>query len=290
VDFSYEVSRSLAACEGALLLVDAGQGVEAQTVANATLALNQNLAIIPVINKVDLPGADIEGVRHQIEEILAIPADDAVLASGKTGIGIADMRGVITYANRMMTELLAEGDEAAVVGQHLDAWFDRKAVIDPLLANIRAGEGWTGEQRTMAREKTGWLMFSAVPDINEESELCGMVLSVRDTAERRRAEIAEQQAERNRVMAESLSQACHSLGQPATVLLTGIEILKLEGDKDEALRREMVDLCYGAVIQLRDLLQQMNAKRLQGRGEEKAGEAAPAVSPPPGAADEERVR
>ncbi|HNX36110.1 MAG TPA: PAS domain-containing protein [Kiritimatiellia bacterium] len=207
------------------------------------------------------------------------------------GIGIADMRGVITYANRMMTELLAEGDEAAVVGQHLDAWFDRKAVIDPLLANIRAGEGWTGEQRTMAREKTGWLMISAVPDINEESELCGMVLSVRDTAERRRAEIAEQQAERNRVMAESLSQACHSLGQPATVLLTGIEILKLEGDKDEALRREMVDLCYGAVIQLRDLLQQMNAKRLQGgRGEEKAGEAAPAVSPPPGAADEERVR
>ena len=91
VDFSYEVSRSLAACEGALLLVDAGQGVEAQTVANATLAVNQNLAIIPVINKVDLPGADIEGVRHQIEEILSIPADDAVLASGKTGIGITDI-------------------------------------------------------------------------------------------------------------------------------------------------------------------------------------------------------
>jgi GTP-binding protein LepA len=95
VDFSYEVSRSLAACEGALLLVDAGQGVEAQTVANATLALNQNLAIIPVINKVDLPGADIEGVRHQIEEILAIPADDAVLASGKTGIGITDILNAI---------------------------------------------------------------------------------------------------------------------------------------------------------------------------------------------------
>ncbi len=91
VDFSYEVSRSLAACEGALLLVDAGQGVEAQTVANATLALNQGLTIIPVINKVDLPGADIEGVRHQIEEVLAIPADDAVLASGKTGIGIPDI-------------------------------------------------------------------------------------------------------------------------------------------------------------------------------------------------------
>jgi len=91
VDFSYEVSRSLAACEGALLLVDAGQGVEAQTVANANLAVSQNLAIIPVINKVDLPGADIEGVRHQIEEILSIPADDAVLASGKTGVGIDEI-------------------------------------------------------------------------------------------------------------------------------------------------------------------------------------------------------
>jgi GTP-binding protein LepA len=91
VDFSYEVSRSLAACEGVLLLVDAGQGVEAQTVANANLAINQGLAVIPVINKVDLPGADIEGVRHQIEEVLSIPADDAVLASGKTGLGINDI-------------------------------------------------------------------------------------------------------------------------------------------------------------------------------------------------------
>ncbi|HNX04132.1 MAG TPA: translation elongation factor 4, partial [Opitutales bacterium] len=95
VDFSYEVSRSLAACEGVLLLVDAGQGVEAQTVANANLAINLGLAVIPVINKVDLPGANIEGVRHQIEEILSIPADEAVLASGKTGIGIPDILSAI---------------------------------------------------------------------------------------------------------------------------------------------------------------------------------------------------
>ncbi len=91
VDFSYEVSRSLAACEGALLLVDAAQGVEAQTVANALLASNQGLEIIPVINKIDLPGADVEGARHQVEEVLAIPADDAILASGKTGIGVPDI-------------------------------------------------------------------------------------------------------------------------------------------------------------------------------------------------------
>lgn len=91
VDFSYEVSRSLAACEGALLLVDAAQGVEAQTVANANLAMNQNLAIIPVINKVDLPSAHPERCLQQVEDVLAIPADDAILASGKSGIGIKDI-------------------------------------------------------------------------------------------------------------------------------------------------------------------------------------------------------
>ena len=91
VDFSYEVSRSLAACEGALLLVDAAQGVEAQTVANANLAMNQNLAIIPVINKVDLPSAHPEKCLQQVEDVLAIPADDAILASGKSGIGIKDI-------------------------------------------------------------------------------------------------------------------------------------------------------------------------------------------------------
>ncbi|MDR0536418.1 MAG: translation elongation factor 4 [Puniceicoccales bacterium] len=91
VDFSYEVSRSLAACEGACLLIDASQGVEAQTVANATLAMQQNLEVIPVINKIDLPSAHPEEARRQIEDVLAIPADDAVLASGKTGLGIEDI-------------------------------------------------------------------------------------------------------------------------------------------------------------------------------------------------------
>ncbi len=91
VDFTYEVSRSLAACEGALLVVDAAQGVEAQTMANYYLAVNQNLAIVPVINKIDLPAADPERVRHEIEEVLALPADDAVAISAKQGIGIEDV-------------------------------------------------------------------------------------------------------------------------------------------------------------------------------------------------------
>jgi GTP-binding protein LepA len=91
VDFSYEVSRSLAACEGAILVVDAAQGVEAQTVANVHLALKQGLTILPVINKIDLPNADIPTVRKQLEEILAIPADEAILASAKTGLGIEEI-------------------------------------------------------------------------------------------------------------------------------------------------------------------------------------------------------
>ncbi|MBN2068472.1 MAG: elongation factor 4 [Opitutales bacterium] len=96
VDFAYEVSRSLAACEGALLLIDASQGVEAQTVANANLAMSQNLTIIPVINKVDLPSANVDHVLQQLEDVLAIPAEDAVLASGKSGIGIQDILNGIT--------------------------------------------------------------------------------------------------------------------------------------------------------------------------------------------------
>ena len=91
VDFSYEVSRSLAACEGALLLIDASQGVEAQTVANLNLALQQNLHVIPVINKIDLPSADIDKAKRQLEDILQLPADEAVPASAKMGIGIEDI-------------------------------------------------------------------------------------------------------------------------------------------------------------------------------------------------------
>lgn len=91
VDFSYEVSRSLAACEGALLVVDAAQGIEAQTLVNVYLALENDLEIIPVINKIDLPSADPERVRQEIEEIIGLDASDAVLASAKTGVGIEEI-------------------------------------------------------------------------------------------------------------------------------------------------------------------------------------------------------
>jgi len=97
VDFHYEVSRSLAACEGAVLVVDASQGVEAQTLANVYLAVNANLAIVPVINKIDLPAADPENVRRQIEDVVGIDASEAILASAKEGVGIHEiLEAVVT--------------------------------------------------------------------------------------------------------------------------------------------------------------------------------------------------
>src|SRR4028118_1603223 len=91
VDFAYEVSRSLAACEGALLVVDAAQGVEAQTLANVYQSIEHDHEIVPVINKVDLPAADPDKVKKEIEDIVGLPADDAVLTSAKTGIGIDEV-------------------------------------------------------------------------------------------------------------------------------------------------------------------------------------------------------
>ena len=97
VDFTYEVSRSLAACDGAVLVVDATQGVEAQTVANAMMAMNANLEIVPLINKIDLPSAEPKRVKAEIEDGLAIPAEDAVLCSAKTGVGVHDLLEAVVY-------------------------------------------------------------------------------------------------------------------------------------------------------------------------------------------------
>jgi GTP-binding protein LepA len=120
VDFSYEVSRSLAACEGAILVVDATQGVEAQTLANSYLAIENDLAILPVINKVDLPSADPERVRDQIENVIGLDAHNAVLASAKAGVGVAET------LERIVTDIPApKGDpNGATRGMLFDSWYD----------------------------------------------------------------------------------------------------------------------------------------------------------------------
>jgi GTP-binding protein LepA len=127
VDFSYEVSRALSACEGALLVVDASQGVEAQTVANAFLASRHNLTIVPVINKIDLPAARPDHVKEQIENVLAIPADDALLISAKSGIGVEEVLEEIVR-RVPPPKGSAENPLQALI---FDSWFDayRGAVV-----------------------------------------------------------------------------------------------------------------------------------------------------------------
>ncbi|WP_152070061.1 translation elongation factor 4 [Collinsella sp. AK_207A] len=140
VDFTYEVSRSLAACEGAVLVVDATQGVEAQTVSNANLAMNADLDIVPAINKIDLPSAHPDEVKTEIEDELAIPADDAVLVSGKTGEGIHDLLESIVFLIKPPT-----GDaEAPLKALILDSYFDEYrgvvAMVRVLDGHIRKGD------------------------------------------------------------------------------------------------------------------------------------------------------
>ncbi len=120
VDFTYEVSRSLSACEGALLVVDSTQGVEAQTLANVYLAIDANLEVIPVLNKVDLPSSDVDRARQEIEDVVGLDAKDAILASGKTGIGVKDILESVVRRVRPPT-----GDpDAALRALLFDSWYD----------------------------------------------------------------------------------------------------------------------------------------------------------------------
>jgi GTP-binding protein LepA len=175
VDFAYEVSRSLAACEGAVLLIDAAQGVEAQTVANAHLATAQGLKIIPVINKIDLPSANLELCMTQLEDILTIPAEEAILASGKSGIGIQDIleaviarvppprwtnhastralvfdslydsyRGVITYA-RIFSGSVKAGDQMLLMSNNQKSEIKEVGVFTPKMTKTESlGAGDVG--------------------------------------------------------------------------------------------------------------------------------------------------
>jgi len=163
VDFSYEVSRSLAACEGALLVVDAAQGVEAQTVANAYLALEHELTLVPIINKIDLPNADPDRVKTQLREVIGLDSDHAILASAKTGIGTEEILEAIVNVLPPPKGRADEPLKALIV----DSWFDAyQGVI--VLIRVFAGVVRRGMRiRLMASEKedevTGLGVFTPKP-------------------------------------------------------------------------------------------------------------------------------
>ena len=154
VDFAYEVSRSLAACEGALLVVDASQGVEAQTLANVYLAIDHGLEIVPVINKIDLPSADVDRTREQIEEIVGLVASDAILTSAKEGVGIdAVLEAIIARIPAPRVE-----NDAPLRALIFDSWYDSYegaiGLVRVFGGELRRGMG----VRLMATDKTGEVM------------------------------------------------------------------------------------------------------------------------------------
>jgi len=148
VDFTYEVSRSMAACEGALLVVDASQGVEAQTLANVYLALDRNLEIIPVINKIDLPSADVEGAKHQIEDVIGLDASGAIPASAKQGIGIRDILEAVIRSIPGPS-----GDpEAPLKALLFDSWYD---TYQGVVVLVRVMEGTVRPNQKIKLWSTG---------------------------------------------------------------------------------------------------------------------------------------
>ena len=141
VDFSYEVSRSLAACEGALLLVDAAQGVEAQTVANVHLAHEADLHVIPVINKIDLPNADVPAVKKQLEDILAIPAEEAIEASAKMGLGIEDILDAVVDRISAPEQPADDILRASVFDSVFDAYRGVVSYVRVMSGEVKRGSG-----------------------------------------------------------------------------------------------------------------------------------------------------
>ncbi|WP_028549195.1 translation elongation factor 4 [Paenibacillus sp. UNC451MF] len=149
VDFTYEVSRSLAACEGALLVVDAAQGIEAQTLANVYLALDNNLEILPVINKIDLPSADPERVKQEVEDVIGLDASDAVLASAKAGIGIKEILEQVVQRVPAPTGSPDQPLKALIFDSHYDPYKGVIVYVRVIDGSIRAGS----KIKFMATEK-----------------------------------------------------------------------------------------------------------------------------------------
>jgi GTP-binding protein LepA len=204
VDFSYEVSRSLAACEGALLVVDASQGVEAQTLANAQLAMHNKLEIVPVVNKIDLPGADVEMTKQQMENALAIDPREALLISAKQGTGVSDVLEAVVRRIPPPTG----SREAPLRALIFDSWYDsyRGVIVLTRVVEGRMATGtpvrlWSNNQ-VYTVEALGVLTPKAVPvDELQAGEVGFVVANIKRVADTR---IGDTITDHNRPAAEPL--------------------------------------------------------------------------------------
>ncbi len=236
VDFTYEVSRSLAACEGALLVVDAVQGVQAQSLANVLLAMERNLEIVPVINKIDLPAADVPNTRQQIEEVIGIAADDAICCSAKSGVGCAD---ILERLIRDVPPPVAPQDDrlrALVFDSHYDTYRGVMVYVRVISGEIKKGE----QIRLMASDKTFEVLEVGVfspkekpVEILRPGEVGYLTASIKNTSDVK--------------IGDTVTLQKH----PASEALPGFKVIKpvvfagiypIESDDFEALRDALVKL------------------------------------------------
>jgi GTP-binding protein LepA len=183
VDFNYEVSKSLAACEGVLLLVDASQGVEAQTIVNAYLAINSNLVIVPVINKIDLPAADPEGAAAELEEVIGIPAEEALFASGKSGAGVHEILEAIVERIPAPSGSSDEPTKALIFDTVFDAYQGVIPFVRVLEGSLKRGDKvrfWNTD-KVVEIDKVGIFRPSLeVSEVLEAGEVGWFTASIRD--------------------------------------------------------------------------------------------------------------
>ncbi len=197
-------------------------------------------------------------VRRESEErLLSITR---ALNTAAVGIGTADLAGNITYANPYLAEKFAAANVDEMTGKSLSSLLGKNDVCEKMLGAVRNNKVWSDEISLVIRDQVVWLQLDVAPHQDSEGVLSGMVFCMRDTGDRKRAEAAEYEVSRNRLMMESMSAAYHLLGQPATVMLSCLEIIRSRSTPDPAADEPLFKMVYEAADEMRTILHQMHSK------------------------------
>jgi len=205
--------------------------------------------------------------RASEERLLSITR---ALNTAAVGIGTADLGGRVTYANPCLARKLLPDEAAPLVGQLLSKLLGGASVCDEMLEAVRNNEIWSDEFSLVVKGQVCWFQADVVPHQDSEGVLTGMVFCLRDIGDRKRAEAAEYQMARSRLMMESMSTACHLLGQPATVLLSCLELIRARRIPDPAADASLYEMVHEAAEEMRAILQKMHVQSMTAAGEETA--------------------